>query len=163
MEKLNNTVIEVLTEEHGEKVIAWWKKQGIHTRCKIGVCTKKYDNDYRYYGVINGIFDNCSIEEVRENNAKIIELHTEDKTFPRMMMCWDDENSSLNIYVLFYDKQLNYPYIGILANDVERYKNGDNDIFHICYKNAKEIDELPKEMTLSEVCNELGYKIKIVK
>ena len=170
MEKLNNTVIEVLTEEHGEQVIAWFQKQGIDTRCKIGVCTKKYDNCNRYYGVINGIFDNWSIEEVRESNAIIIEL-PEEKTFPRMMRCWDDDEYLLrNIYVLFYDKQFNYPYVGIRESDVERYKKGDDNIDFTYYKHAKEIDEQPKEieeqpkeMTLSEVCEKLGFEIKIVK
>lgn len=163
MENLDNTVIEVLTKEHGEKVIAWWKKQGIDTKFKVGDCTKENHDDNRYYGIINGIFDHWIIEQLNYYNAKIIELPTEEKTFPRMMMCWNDENLAFNVYVLFYDKQLNYQYVGIIEHDVERYKNGDNNINMCIYKNAKEIEEQPKEMTLDEVCKELGYEIKIVK
>ena len=163
MENLDNTVIEVLTEEHGKKVIAWWKKQGIDTALKTGNCTKE-GNDYdRCYGIIDGYFANYSIGEAIAHNAKIIELPTEEKTFPRMMMCWNDENSLRNVYVLFHDKQLDFPYIGIYENDVERYKRGDEKIGFMYYKHAKEIEEQPKEMTLDEVCNELGYEIKIVK
>ena len=91
-----------------------------------------------------------------------IELSTEEKTFPRMMMCWNEEYLLRNVYVLFHDKQLDFPYIGIYESDVERYQRGDDKIGFIYYKHAKEIEE-PKEMTLDEVCKELGYEIKIIK
>ena len=45
---LDNTVIKVESEEHGKKVIEWWKEQGVDTM-KIG----KFIG---YYGLINGKF-----------------------------------------------------------------------------------------------------------
>ncbi len=100
------------------------------------------------------------LNAVIAKNAKIL---PDEKTFPRMMRCWDDDEYLLrNIYVLFHDKQLDFPYIGICESDVERYKRGDDKMEFTCYKYAKEIEE-PKEMTLSEVCEKLGYEIKIVK
>jgi hypothetical protein len=75
---MENTVIKVLTREHGAKVIEWWKSQGVYTHYKEGVACM-YDNDMEiYYGVINGKFNNYNIEDVSSSNTKIIELPREE-------------------------------------------------------------------------------------
>ena len=71
---VNNTVIKCLTPEHGKEIIQWFKSQGVDTREYTG---KYYENNsyyFIYYGVINNHFDNYSIDQVKEANAKIIEL-----------------------------------------------------------------------------------------
>lgn len=64
---MNNKVIKVLDIEHGKRVIEFWK-QYCDTRnfegIWIGGC----------YGIINGNFGVWSIDEIRLNNAEIIEL-----------------------------------------------------------------------------------------
>lgn len=76
---MENTVIKVLTKEHGKKVIEWWEKQGIDTRDLIGIsCESDWDTCI-YYGVIQGKFDNWGINTVQHYNAKIIELPTEEE------------------------------------------------------------------------------------
>jgi hypothetical protein len=70
----NNTVIEVLTKEHGKKVIEWWKEQGVNT-CNFNGSNNKEDGGiFNYYGLLNGVFDNRSINLVKEHNLKIITL-----------------------------------------------------------------------------------------
>lgn len=78
MKHLNNTVIKVLTREHGAKVIEWWKQQGVETDLK-GSVNEEDDCSIIYYGFINYNFDNYSLKDVQEANAKIIELPTEEE------------------------------------------------------------------------------------
>jgi hypothetical protein len=73
-EKWNNTVIEVLDREHGNKVIEWWKRQGMDT--DLEGHNSKEDDDYcRFYGLINGKFDSYNINTVQGSRAKIISLN----------------------------------------------------------------------------------------
>ncbi len=77
MQKLDNTVIMVLDREHGKKVIEWWKSQGVGTNGCEGICTLNGGRSHIYYGVINGYFDNYSLRDVKNYDAKIIELPQE--------------------------------------------------------------------------------------
>ena len=89
---MKNQVIEVLNKEHGKKVIEYWKSRGVDTTGYCG-CANKMDGSIdRFYGVINGEFDNYEEEDVSYYNAEIIEL-PEEKTFPRVMLVsFDSEN-----------------------------------------------------------------------
>jgi hypothetical protein len=71
---MENTVIKVLTKEHGKRVINWFKSQGIDTGSCTGTICESEGFNCIYYGVINGNFINYYIEQVLKNNAKIIEL-----------------------------------------------------------------------------------------
>lgn len=72
----NNTVIEVLTKEHGKEVISYFKSLGIDTNGREGKCNREYKYTYRYYGLINGKFDNYGLLDC-DCNVKIITLPTE--------------------------------------------------------------------------------------
>lgn len=76
MEKLNNTVIKVLNEEHGKKVIEWWKSQGVDTTDFKGAITLDYHGEHCciYYGVIDNYFNNYPVSAVQSKGAKIIKL-----------------------------------------------------------------------------------------
>ena len=71
---MKNSVIEVLNEEHGRKVIEYWKSKGVDTRELEGSQTKSHNSTFRFYGVINGRFDNYPKKSVVLCNAEIIEL-----------------------------------------------------------------------------------------
>lgn len=89
-EKWNGTVIEVLTREHGKKVIDWWKEQGVDTMRFIGDSTKEDNDSDRYYGLIDRRFGTHSIESIEKYKAKIITLP---EPFPeRWYMKITDEN-----------------------------------------------------------------------
>lgn len=87
---MRNQVIEVLDKDHGKRVIEYWHSQGVNTNGYVGSCTRKMGDLCRYYGIINGRFDAYSERQVNENNAEIIELPKEEKTFPRVMLVSDD-------------------------------------------------------------------------
>jgi hypothetical protein len=75
---MENTVIKVLTKEHGVKVIEWWKSQGVDTGYKEGSACVEDSDIHVYYGVIDHMFDNYSAYDVSKANAKIIELPEEE-------------------------------------------------------------------------------------
>ena len=71
---MNNTVIEVLDEEHGKRVIEFFKSKGEKTRGYIGQITKNSGGLSRFYGVINNTFRNYDHLEVTKSGADIITL-----------------------------------------------------------------------------------------
>lgn len=94
---------------------------------------------------------------------QLLDFQEEDKTFPRWMMVGTNENEIDNkMFVLCrLPDGADRPYVVIFKSDVENYKNG-RSYRAAMYKYAKEIDE-PVEMTLEQVCKELGREIKIIK
>ena len=71
---MKNQVIEVLTKEHGKKVIEYWKSEGADVRGFAGNQTIEDDSEFRFYGFINGEFNNYRRKSVYLYKAKIIEL-----------------------------------------------------------------------------------------
>ena len=67
---MNNKVIKVLNEEHGKRVIEFFK-QYCDTMSFEGTCIGCF------YGIIDGKFYIRSVEKVRIANAEIIELPEE--------------------------------------------------------------------------------------
>lgn len=68
MQNLNNTVIKVLNEEHGAKIIEFYKKNGYDTKFFYG------DNINYYYGVIQNNFSWYTNSDIIKYNTKVIEL-----------------------------------------------------------------------------------------
>jgi hypothetical protein len=77
--KMKNQVIKVKTRKHGKKVIAHWESLGVDTWRYNGLINEKDGDRCIYYGVINGEFENYSLQEVTEANAEIIEIPKEKK------------------------------------------------------------------------------------
>lgn len=164
-QSLNNTVIEVLTREHGAKVIEWWKKQGIDTSDHEGNFCKEFGYGCRYYGVIKGKFGNYSSKAVYTHNAKIITLPEEMesfpeeiKSFPRWMWCWDYfEEKAVKRLVIYYNEQLLHKYITLSETEAKRYLDGRLNCAFISYINATEIEESENKMdaAIEEICKEL--------
>ena len=65
---LDNTVIKVESEEHGKKVIEWWKEQGVDVRDAQGDCV-----DY-YYGIFSENFNVFPESYIKREGKKIITL-----------------------------------------------------------------------------------------
>jgi len=64
---MNNKVIKVLDEEHGKRVIEFFKQY-----CNTWGLKGNYVGGH--YGIINGEFDRWTTYEVEKSNAEIIEL-----------------------------------------------------------------------------------------
>lgn len=73
MNEKDNFVIEVLDKEHSKRVKDYFLELGLGG-CNTHhfIADKLYK--YRYYGYINGKFNNYSIDEVTDNKAKIVTL-----------------------------------------------------------------------------------------
>ena len=138
---MNNKVIKVLDEEHGKRVIEFFKQY-----CDTG--SFEGTNIGYYYGIVNGEFDGWMTSEVEKSNAKIIEL-PEEKNYPRVMLVSNDE---IDWYkrVVFMEKRggfLAWEY----AKTLEDAKNTTETVF---WKYAKEIE--PIEVTLEEIAKWKG-------
>ena len=84
---LDNTVIKVESEEHGKRVIEWWKEQGLNLDgvegSAVGSC----------YGIYNGSFNFFNHDIAIRKGKKIITLP---ETFPsKWYMICDEENQDM--------------------------------------------------------------------
>jgi hypothetical protein len=162
---MKNQVIEVLNLEHGKEVIAYWQSKDIKTTYS-GNNTKFKGDSRRYYGVINGSFDCYSIYQCIEHKAEIIKLpEINEKTLPREMLVWNDKDKPEPRMVVWINPDKNHKTqcIAIRRDDLEAFKNGKR--FSTWeWEHYKEIPEEPEtlEMTMEEVCKELGRQVKIV-
>ena len=138
---MNNKVIKVINEEHGKKVIKFFKQYcdtGRLTGTGIGF----------YYGIINGEFFGWRIEQVVEANAEIIEL-PEEKAYQRVMLVSNDKEK-WNKRVVFMEKCggfLAWAYAETIA-DAEEEKST------VFWKYSKELE--PIEVTLEEIAEWKG-------
>jgi hypothetical protein len=162
---MKNQVIEVLNVEHGKKVIEYWKSRGFDTRDYWGEFTKEDDDVYRYYGVINGTFNNYSLEEAIKHNAEIITL-SDEKTFPRKMLVWDyNEGDAVERMVLWintFGKSI-CPIVCVDDCSEINFNKGE-EYYTRRWKHAKELPEV-KELTIEEAAKKLsevfGMDVKI--
>jgi hypothetical protein len=122
---LDNTVIKVESEEHGKRVVEWWKGQGVDTRLKEGsACTMNY------YGMYNGMFDNWG--EANISGKKIITLP---ETFPsKWYMICDENNKEIGDKWL---KENNTP-CNLMHGNAYCSKNDYGDLWFGCGGEAKE-------------------------
>lgn len=68
--KYNNHFIESLNNKHGEEVIKWWKSQGVETTL-TGCNTREGNSTFRFYGLLNGMFDGYDKNQIEGNNVTI--------------------------------------------------------------------------------------------
>ena len=164
---MKNQVIEVINEEHGRKVIEYWKSKGVNTMGMFGSLTKEDGDEWRYYGVIGDKFDRYSIEDVRKYNAEIIELPKDEKPFPRVMLVSNKPIKGNNGGI----KQLVISIVDGIAISVggtqytrEQYyqdlkEEKANHIFRLYpWRYAKELPE-KVELTKSEIAEKFGISI----
>ena len=139
---MNNKVIKVLNREHGRKVIEFFKQY-----CD----TKSFEGAFIgcFYGIIDGKFDVWDIDEVRRNNAKIIELPKE-KTYPHVMLVSDDSIRWKNRRVVFMEKCGGF-LAWANAETIEEAKKEKGTYF---WNYAKDIE--PIEVTLEEIAEWKG-------
>jgi len=147
---LNNKVIKCLSEEHGKRIIQFFKDNGVDTRGKKGI-DYIYHSVFCYYGIVHNVFDNYSEQEVEDASVEIIELPEYKPesnpvlTFPRKMYVWDGDLKPEVTYVINIVDNKVY---AVLPNitDMERFEDEDCDVsFHAAiYQHACELDELDK-------------------
>lgn len=155
---MKNQVIEVLNKEHGKKVINYWESQGVNTQGMDGINTKKRENTFRYYGVINEHFSCYSIAFVKEAKAEIIELPTEspkeENTLPRVMLVNNGGNEWYK-RVVFMKKCDRY----LAWNKAETIEDSESIYETTVWNYAKELPG-KVELTKSEIAEKFGISIE---
>lgn len=142
---MKNQVIENLSREMGKEIIKYWQSKGVDIKDYEGSIYRF--EDYRYYGVINGKFDNYSIREVEANKAEIIELPEakQERVTPCKVFAWDSiKTQKFETYLLWHNRINNpqYPYICVSGIYVKDYEKGELYMIEQ-YKNIEFIDEKP--------------------
>ena len=164
---MKNQVIEVINEEHGRRVIEYWKEKGVDTSGMLGIGTKKAGYLWRYYGVIGDKFDNYSIEYVHKYNAEIIELPKEENSFPRVMLVSISPfgNSAYNTQTRVVVAAGNGYAVGVdscesLDDYIKRQK--ENTLSYTLWKYHQEI---PNKVIISkaEIAEKFGIPIDYIK
>ena len=158
---MKNQVIEVLNKEHGRKVIEYWKSEGADVRGFSGNQTIEDDSEFRFYGFINGEFNNYRRKSVNLYKAKIIELPTEspkeERTFPRVMLVSDDGNS-WHRRVVFMKRCGRY----ISWINAETIEESEDIYKTTSWRYAKEFPE-KVELTKSQIAEKFGIQIDLIK
>ena len=162
---LDNTVVEAKREDDGKIILDFFKDND--TRSLKNQSSPKgfryshdgYGNTKIYYGIIDGELDFFREGELQNyENVKILEmvdrhikLPVEEKTFPRKMLVWDNnEENASETTIVGYLEGVKFPWLAI--DLVSR-----DDAYH-GYKNAKEIEL--KTISREEAEERLGVKIK---
>ena len=151
---MKNQVIEVINKEHGKKVIEYWKSRGIDTMGMCGSFNKEDGGTACYYGVINDMFDCCTIEDVRKYNAEIIELPQDENSFPRVMLVSNDGDAWYK-RVIFMHKCDRF----LAWNKAETIEESESICGQTAWRYAKEIEPKQRTITLSD----LNSKIEDIK
>lgn len=151
---MENTVIKNETPEMGKNIIKYFKNRGINTRGYEGFFSEKEKNCSIYYGVINDIFANYTIEEVEEYQAKIITLPVIFKRGDKVIV-WDcDEKFTCQFDFVTYIEGAKHPFI------VARNVNA-NDFDYIGYKNCKHVPQKVK-LTLQQIADKFNINVDLI-
>ena len=163
---MKNQVIEVLNEEHGKKVIQYWKDRGVDTLDFTGMCTMEVGDTFRYYGVINEYFDNYSMEHVKSYNAEIITLPEPEvewkPKFGERVLVWDYAESQASVRIfLNYEKGTTKPVHVVRVLDVPKFAEG-KPYAVAKYQNMKPLPKV-KEVTMQEIADKFGVPVEQLK
>ena len=155
---MKNQVIEVIDREHGRKVIEYWKSRGVDTMGMCGSFTKEDGEHSCYYGVINEMFDCCTIEDVRKYNAEIIELPKEENSFPRVMLVSNGGGNEWRKRVVFMKKCNRY----LAWNKAETIEESEDVYEATAWRYAKDI---PNKVIISkaEIAEKFGVPFDYIK
>lgn len=157
---LNNKVIELLDLEHGQKVKAYFQSKGVDfgLRERNFNSTRDKDNEYRYYGIIDGSFGNYDIQQVQAVGAEIIPLPTTE--YPKVMWVSDQEDFSFaNKRVVFVHKNGYY----LAWESAETIEAAEKIVSMREWKYAKDIEPEPEpqivELTIEDISAGKGVGI----
>jgi hypothetical protein len=148
---MEDVCIRVLSQEHGKRVIKYFQSQGVDTHHFDGGSINNY------YGVFNGEFN----YDTTPGNSKVIELP--ENKLPRKMLVWNGNDKPVYRLVLWVNpnKNHNTQCISVRDGDENNFMDGDKFVSWE-WEHYKEISTI-EELTMEQVCKELGREVKIIK
>lgn len=163
---LNNTIVEAKREGDGKIILDFFKANEFPTFAgQLSLTGFRYSNDSWtsrgcYYGIINGDLNFFKEGELQNyENVKILEmvdghikLPVEEKTFPREMLVWDNnEAHAFECTIAGYLEGAEFPWVSVTSSSGGDMYNG--------YKSAKEI-VIIETISKEEAEKRLDVKIK---
>jgi hypothetical protein len=144
---MKNQCIKVLNEEHGKKVIEYFKNSGIDTKELTG------DRVKAYYGLFEGEFN--FFDDTRD--SEVIELPTEFKRGDKVLVWHNDENNAIEYIFLAKIEGSFFPYIVKTSNSEVKFNT-------VCFKNCKHAPQVV-ELTLQDISDGKGVGVdpKLIK
>ena len=161
---MENTVIKNISyEKTGKKIIEYFKSLGVDTSNNSGNVSEENKDICIYYGVINGRFDNYSLREVQNKNAKIIELPEvfEPKLGDRVLVWDDDESNAFEAIFLTEIKCAIHPIVTVSKGSEDDFLSG-NEFYIYFYKNMKPIQEVKPQfvhLSFEDISNGEGVGV----
>lgn len=163
IKKLKRKYIEIQTPEMGRKVKSLVEKSNIDSREVNFINNRTNNGKYRFYYFDGESFKATYFERV-ENFTPITcrDLENILRPFPRKMLVSKDNKRFYERLVLTRIEKSEFNVGGYIYKYIpSNSKVIQGTDLNIC-RFAKEIDEV-EEMTLEQVCKELGREIKIIK
>jgi|SRR5690625_3226070 len=160
---MKNQVIEALDKVHGKKVIEYWRDKGFDTEAWDGSFTKEDDYIKRYYGVINGYFDNYSMQHIKKYNAEIITL-PEPEWKPKRgerVLVWNIEGHEAEAIFIAEIEGGIFPYVTVSFEDEGNFLKGEKFLTYE-WKNMKPLPQV-KEVTMQEIAEKFGVEVEQLK
>lgn len=160
---MKNQVIEVLDSEHGKKVIQYWKDRGVDTSDFNGSSTKSDGDEFRYYGVIDGCFDNYCVEYVMDAEAEIITL-PEPEWKPKRgdrVLVWNIEGHETEAIFIAEIEGGIFPIVAVSFWYEEKFNKGEKFLTDQ-WKNMKPLPQV-KEVTMQEIADKFGVTVEQLK
>lgn len=129
-----------------------------------GSSSESNEGYYIYYGVIDGEFDIYLLEQVKQANARIIELDEWQPVRGERVLGWYDDPlyTEERIYLATIEGT-KYPIITVTGGDECKFENGE--LFNVsAYKHMTRIEPVNTELQeLEAKYRELGEKIEQLK
>lgn len=151
---MKNIVIKNENPKMGKEIINFFDKLGFNTSGYQGFNSEELAQGCIYYGVINDIFANWTLDEVDEYDAEIITLPTQFKRGDKVLV-WDDcEDYYRCVDFVTYVEGSSYPYC--VSDDITQ------NSFHVAmWKNCKHAPQKVK-LTLQEIADKFNINVDLI-
>lgn len=150
------SVIKILSREHGAKVIQWFKDQGLNTYGYTGECVGEY------YG-INFVGNVIRCSTIPEGYTEI-QLPSELPKRGDKILVWDysEKNAEEKIFLTLIEGAYN-PIICVAADDEGKFLKNEvvRTVLWRHYKLIEPIKEV--ELTLDEIATKFGINVSQLK
>lgn len=155
---MNNFVFKSVKESDGPEIIKYLKSLGVNTRDYEGTCCEELNDEYIYYGVIYGKFDNYNEKAINENNVGIMTIPNDFKNkYPKMMMM-EKKNNTLPFRV-----NINIVAEATLPNNKTIYIEELNNKYIVWDSLIDIPEEQIIELTIEEIAEKFNTKPECIR
>lgn len=158
---MKNQVIKALNDEHGQRILAYFRSLGFDTANYAGTSTVANNSTYIYYGVVAGQFGNWGDSIFTEGVAVELILLPEVNPYPKVMYVSDfkDDFKDKRKRVVFIEKGGRF----LAWVSAETLEGAETELSIMDWSYAKDItEEAPEvivELTMKDISEGKGVGI----